>query len=380
MKNKRLLQPIYVKNFKCIGKDCEDSCCIGWKIHIDKSTIKKYKNVRNKDLKKRLDKYIKRNRHSVSDKDYGKIKLLENGDCPFLNSEKLCDIFINLGEDKLSRICTQYPRIYNEVEYDVEKSLTVSCPEAARLVLLSKSPMEFEEIQFEEHNVHIDSNVSFKNSNRSIEVYKNFWNIRIFIISVLQNRQYSLDERLMILAFFYKELSEENKNVKDLVDEFEVKVAQNLYKDILLKFDGNLEIKISMLIGLLNINIENNIKFADFTKKYLQGLDIQDYEESELEDIKFKYKLIYEKHYKNIMKDNSYILENYLVNYVFQNLMPLSSFDLFEECMVMVIYYSIIRIYLLGLREYYNEKFSEEVVVVFLQQFTKTIIHNKRYS
>ena len=40
--NKHYQIPKYMKNFECIGKDCIDSCCVGWNIQIDKNTYKKY--------------------------------------------------------------------------------------------------------------------------------------------------------------------------------------------------------------------------------------------------------------------------------------------------------------------------------------------------
>ena len=40
--------PEYMLDFKCIGKDCIDSCCVGWNIEIDKKTFEKYKNSSNK--------------------------------------------------------------------------------------------------------------------------------------------------------------------------------------------------------------------------------------------------------------------------------------------------------------------------------------------
>ena len=41
-KNIKMRYPRYFKEFKCIGGNCEDSCCIGWDIDIDKVTFKQY--------------------------------------------------------------------------------------------------------------------------------------------------------------------------------------------------------------------------------------------------------------------------------------------------------------------------------------------------
>ena len=40
--NQNFFVPEYIQEFKCIGKDCIDSCCVGWDIKIDKSTFTKF--------------------------------------------------------------------------------------------------------------------------------------------------------------------------------------------------------------------------------------------------------------------------------------------------------------------------------------------------
>ena len=42
--------PSYFKDFKCIGGECEDSCCIGWDIDVDQKTYEDYMNCENIDF------------------------------------------------------------------------------------------------------------------------------------------------------------------------------------------------------------------------------------------------------------------------------------------------------------------------------------------
>ena len=58
MKNIEVIRraPSYLKNFKCIGGACEDTCCAGWSIEVDEGTYKKYKKVKNSSIRTRLDK------------------------------------------------------------------------------------------------------------------------------------------------------------------------------------------------------------------------------------------------------------------------------------------------------------------------------------
>ena len=46
--NEIFFTPDYITNFKCIGKECIDSCCTGWNIEIDKDTYKNYINTTEK--------------------------------------------------------------------------------------------------------------------------------------------------------------------------------------------------------------------------------------------------------------------------------------------------------------------------------------------
>lgn len=39
----KILKPFYYDDFKCIADKCIDSCCIGWRISIDKES---YKNTK----------------------------------------------------------------------------------------------------------------------------------------------------------------------------------------------------------------------------------------------------------------------------------------------------------------------------------------------
>ncbi len=46
-----ILIPEYMKEFQCIGSECEDTCCAGWRVSVDKDTFMKYRQVENPDLK-----------------------------------------------------------------------------------------------------------------------------------------------------------------------------------------------------------------------------------------------------------------------------------------------------------------------------------------
>src|SRR5580698_10539312 len=99
MKLAKLLQPLQFEAFHCIGAECEDTCCAGWNVHIDKPTYDKYQTVSVPDLEPRLSAFIAINDKATDEEDYARI-VLTAGECPFL-SDALCSIQQRLGEEYL---------------------------------------------------------------------------------------------------------------------------------------------------------------------------------------------------------------------------------------------------------------------------------------
>jgi lysine-N-methylase len=142
-KNVQTVQPRYVSHFACTGSACEDNCCTGWTVHIDKKTFNAYKQAKQPLLMERMDKQVKRVRSQASEKTYARIEMQPDTlACPFLE-EKLCSVQRELGEDKLSDTCATYPRKSRIQGARHQQALSLSCPEAARLALLIPDAMDF---------------------------------------------------------------------------------------------------------------------------------------------------------------------------------------------------------------------------------------------
>ena len=133
----KLYAPEYYKKFQCIADKCSHSCCIGWEIDIDNSTLEKYKQL--------SDGYGNTIRDSISNDDTPHFSLCENDRCPHLDERGLCRIILNVGEDYLCDICRLHPRFFNYTDV-AEVGLGMSCEEAARLILTSPDYADIEEV------------------------------------------------------------------------------------------------------------------------------------------------------------------------------------------------------------------------------------------
>ncbi len=142
-----IIQPSYYAQFSCIGPDCTDNCCHDWTVTIDKKHYLQYMGVPDHAFHEKCKRAILRNKKNKSDADYA-IMLLNSGRCLFQDPDGGCGIFRKLGQDALSDTCTIYPRLQRAVGSDTtwERSLTLSCQEAARLALLTGQPLQFERV------------------------------------------------------------------------------------------------------------------------------------------------------------------------------------------------------------------------------------------
>ena len=142
-----LIRPSFVTNFSCIGGECEDSCCYGWNIHIDKQSYKK--TLAHSELKVLAKTALKKVKKS--DQVWAQAVLNEEGACGFLDDNKLCQIHAKAGEALLSNTCKTYPRMSHMRGGDRYDSLSLSCPEAARNILLRPDAFSLQRTAINHH-------------------------------------------------------------------------------------------------------------------------------------------------------------------------------------------------------------------------------------
>ena len=193
------LQPRSYHAFRCIGADCEDTCCIGWNVNVDKATYELYQRCEDPQLATALHELVTINSGNPTDNNYARIKLSTPA-CPFL-SEGLCSIQKKLGEEYLSMMCSAYPRNMNVVDDVLHRSLDLSCPEAARIVLLDPNPMQFDEDEGPAHDPRLGRSPA-------VSATPYFREIRGFVIWLLQHRADPLWNRLVTLGALCDELHE----------------------------------------------------------------------------------------------------------------------------------------------------------------------------
>ncbi len=317
MENFLCFQPQYVNEFFCDGSNCDAHCCKGWNIFIDKETYTRYS---------KLGANITAHMKPHEDNDDYLVTLDERGICPFLNENKLCRLQLEHGEDFLSLICRTYPRQNYHFGKFIERSLTLTCPLAAELILFRREPMQFELTTLPQENI------AFAKLKVPEKFFDRMIDIQIAMISILQERTLSIGQRLIVLGFFLDKLEEisagsiDDDKLTKLIAAYE---SKNFLAEQVPQMLASVRFNVKKFIGMMlkifndifgNLNIGDNHRRLDAV---IDTLKIKPDENNSVSvaTVAANYEQLADTR-KNFLAQYSTLLENYLVNEIFLNCYP----------------------------------------------------------
>jgi len=392
------LQPRSYHAFRCIGAACEDTCCVGWIVNVDKPTYEAYQGSNDPELGPRLHELVTINTDSTSDDNYARINL--NGpSCPFL-SEGWCAIQKKLGEQYLPIMCSAYPRVMNVVDDVLQRSLDLSCPEAARLVLLDPNPMQFDDEEGPQRDPRLAHLSVLRTSNgKSDKPYQHFREIRGFVIWLLQYRAYPLWKRLVILGSLCDQLQEtaatgHNAEAPEVLDAYREGVDRDLFGEALNTHAAQpakqLELVLELIVGRISSDFTAPPLLACY-QKFMQAMDWTP--ESSMDDIGRRYAAANSQYWAPFLNRHEHILEHYLVSYVHRTLFPLGpqestrglsvhhiATSIRDQYLVMMAHYAIIQTLLIGMAAWHKTEFGVAHAIQVIQSFSKAFEHSPSFG
>lgn len=187
------LVPDYYPDFHCKMGACRHSCCEGWPVTI---SLKDYYRIANEEcseeMKSRIMLALKVLPHPMQE-EYAEISHDYTGQCRFRMEDGRCILHAQIGEHALAPVCRLYPRGMR-TEGDYECSCALSCEETLELLYKKEDPIRF--IPFRilaEIPDTGERSVYFETVGREQE-------IRLFFISIVQDRRFPLCVRLLHLS------------------------------------------------------------------------------------------------------------------------------------------------------------------------------------
>ena len=194
METHTFLMPNYYPNFSCKMGACRSACCVGWPISI---SMKNYFYLLglncNEGLRHRLDCGMRMLDHPTED-EYARFEPRYDGDCPLRMQDGRCALHAELGEEILPDVCRLYPRGIRAEDGLYECSCANSCEAVLELLLKQQEPITFVRRRLTVEMPPEGERESF------FETLGMEQKVRLYLISVMQDRSMTLPQRLMCLG------------------------------------------------------------------------------------------------------------------------------------------------------------------------------------
>jgi lysine-N-methylase len=384
-----LLQPTYAAAFQCIGPNCEAPCCGEWDIPLDKNTYKKYQSFPPKKLGDIVSQFVIVNRSHQPEELYGQIRRTSSGWCPFLGEDRLCAIHKEYGSRLLSASCSIYPRSLSIVAGRLEGSLSLSCPEATRNVLLIPGFMQrMSDLYAGDFRTDNYYRLAGNPDEPITKPHSVFLPLRNMLINTVCDRSRPLWNRLLTIGHLCKKLdaldaTQSEATLLSSLRCLDQWLTTPRFQAEINTLPGNPRLRLETIFGLTDILMQNepSIRFQDTFWSFVAGIgspadslpgnDLERFLEAE------------QKYHLPFFEGSPFILENYLINYIFQNLFPFGrsgSADftpqsIFAEYLQMTTQFAWINALLIGIAGHRKQALATEHVVNTIQSFTRAVEH-----
>ncbi len=377
------LQPTYYADFRCIGAACEDTCCSGWGISVDRETFDRYQQVTHPSLGPKLRELVTIQAPGQTN-DYARLAM-QGATCSLIRGG-LCSVQADLGEEYLGRTCATYPRVVNVVEGVRERSLDLSCPEAARIALLSSASADL--IWSDENGPVAQRLLSIAQDRKASELPSPFGpherQIREAVLQILQSRRWTVEKRLLLVGHICDKLDElrgsgQEAQTSSVLEGFRLALEAGCFDNHLEQLKANAASQLAVVLELVVARMKLDYtapRFRDLYCDFSDGLQLTT--ESTIPELAAQYIAAFNNYFAPFIRKREYILEHYLVAYAYKTLFPFGR-PIFQAYLLMVVYFAIVRTLAIGLAGKYRSAFSEVHLVKAIQVCSRTMEHCSTY-
>jgi lysine-N-methylase len=273
-----------------------------------------------------------------------------------------------------------------------ETALLLSCPEAARLVLLNPKLIPCDEATVNVPRYHRFAHMGNDPTRADGSPHQFLWDVREFTLLLLRDRDYPLWQRIFLLGMFSKRLNEITRNqqlylVSKLLHEFAEFIAQGTLQPTMdgipIQTAPQLQAVLEMTGQYLQITDTSHVRLRECVDDFFDAIHYQ-VGVSIAACIPF-YEDAVTRFYEPFLKEHPFLMENYLANYVFRTRFPYGvdaqghASDPFIEYLKMAVLYALVKALLIGAAGRYQKDLSEKHVVKVIQSFAKAVEQNPNF-
>lgn len=213
----RYTKPHFYDTFECLADCCPDTCCAGWQIVIDEDSLDKYEQVEGP--------FGNRLANSIDWEEGTFLQYERERRCAFLNEQNFCDIYTELAPDALCDTCRMYPRHIEMYDGLREESLSLSCPEAARIMLTCQEPTQILSWETEEEED------SFDEDEMDFLLFTRLEDAREVMFQILRERRLDIRQRMAMVEMLAEKMQQcvdecRDYEIDDVIAEAEARLRE----------------------------------------------------------------------------------------------------------------------------------------------------------
>lgn len=320
MKQITVVEPVFVTDFKCVGSECRDHCCKGWDVPLDKTTVNRYLKSSQIEIRNIASEHIKTTKKSFS--EWGKLTLSSGGTCAFMDTERLCKVHKQLGPAALSNTCSTYPRLQHVYRSEVHKTVTLSCPEAAKLLLTRDDAMLFSQV------IKLQDN-----ANRVSDVDQEKKLVNLMCTNIVKASGAQSEQGLYGVAILLLHLEQEKKegavNTESLENNY-FGIIDSLQSgaigDNVAELNGNNELKWELLMRLQNCVERQHVPRAYPTLKHyinkLLHIQAEGAKSGDIASSMLRLESVWSDTVMPWLAERPYLMSNYLQYRIYSDVFP----------------------------------------------------------
>jgi lysine-N-methylase len=194
----------YLSRFSCIGPDCEDNCCHGWKVSVDGRSYQRLIGASRLAAGKE-GRRLREALRTEEGPSYA-MQLRPDGKCSMLDAGGLCHVQTTFGENFLPDVCATFPRSLHWITDNLEVSATVSCPEVARQLLLHEDAIDV--IPFDRATQKRKRPAGGADPRDIRPYWRLMLEVRSFVLELLRRTHEPIEKRLFWMTWFAKRTAE----------------------------------------------------------------------------------------------------------------------------------------------------------------------------
>lgn len=375
------VRPIYADSFRCIGSACEDTCCHGWSVPVDRATYEKLQALPPSPLRVLIDESIllaptgAKSSEGYGTEVFAKIGMNASNRCPLLSSERLCRIHAECGEQLLPHACATYPRLLYTVGGVQEQALAFSCPEAARHALLK--PLRLGAVEFPAASPDAAPAPPF------------FWEIRSAVFNLIRNRTYPLWQRMFLVGILCRRLDaisagELKRSVPAFLADFQAAALTGRLRKAMEAQPVDRRAQLDAVLRLAGLLLhKSNVlpRFVECIDAFASG--IGNGPTATLDTLTESFNLAHDRYFSPFVERHPQILENYLVNTIVRTRFPFGTTGIeagaqpamLREFAMLAAQFALAKGLLIGVAGSHRTSFSADHAIHTLQAASKHFDH-----